>query len=87
MEQCIPLKTGRPCIAQIVGAYLPVLYGAIEAPKINSSNWGDFTSFYVELLTKPVIHFPKDLGPSNGKGYRTCIAGVGSSKKPVLRVQ
>ena len=29
---------------------------------------------------------PKDLGPSNGRVW-TCTAGVGSSKKPVLRVQ
>ena len=29
---------------------------------------------------------PKDLGPSNGRVW-TCIAGVGSSKYPVLRVQ
>ena len=29
---------------------------------------------------------PKDLGPSNGRGW-TCVAGVGSSKEPVLRVQ
>ena len=32
------------------------------------------------------IIFPKDLGPSNGRVW-TCIAGVGSSKKPLLRVQ
>jgi len=29
---------------------------------------------------------PKDLGPSNGRGW-TCIAGVGSSTERVLRVQ
>ena len=32
------------------------------------------------------MYCPKNLGPSNGRVW-TCIAGVGSSKKPVLRVQ
>ena len=35
----------------------------------------------------PNLTFPKDLGALQWKGGKTCIAGVGSSKYSVLRVQ
>ena len=54
--------------------------------KCNFSFGGKQKLFGPIIYDSDFLLFPKDLGPSNGRVW-TCIAGVGSSKYPVLRVQ